>query len=78
MIADKAFSNDRIVADLNQRGAKIVISPHPRRTQHLKLNREHYKWRHLIENFLYKVEVFKRIAMRPQNRPKLFSYDLSR
>jgi hypothetical protein len=31
-IADKAFdSNNSIIADLNERGAKIVISQHPRR-----------------------------------------------
>ena len=32
LIADKAFDSNDIVADLNQRGAKIVISQHPRRT----------------------------------------------
>ncbi|ACP22037.1 putative transposase (plasmid) [Sinorhizobium fredii NGR234] len=31
LIADKAFDSDAIIADLNARGAKIVISQHPRR-----------------------------------------------
>ena len=51
LIADKAFDSDAIIADLNQRGAKAVISQHPRRTQRLRLDRELYKWRHLVENF---------------------------
>ncbi|GEO14612.1 hypothetical protein MAE02_23080 [Microvirga aerophila] len=49
LIADKAFDSDTIMADLNARGAKIVISQHPRRARPLPLDRELYKWRHLIE-----------------------------
>lgn len=64
MIADKAFDSDAIIADLNDRGAKIVISQHPRRAKPLPLDREIYKWRHLIENFFCKLKDFKRIAMR--------------
>jgi transposase len=64
LIADKAFDSDAIIADLNERGAKIVISQHPRRTKPLPLDTEIYKWRHLIENFFCKHKEFKRIAMR--------------
>jgi transposase len=64
LIADKAFDSDAIVADLNERGAKVVISQHPRRARPLPLDRELYKWRHLIENFFCKLKEFKRIAMR--------------
>ena len=49
-IADKAFDSNSIIADLNERGAKIVISQHPRRASPLPLDAEIYKWRHLIEN----------------------------
>jgi transposase len=63
-IADKAFDSNIIVADLNERGAKVVISQHPRRTKPLPLDTEMYKWRHLIENFFCKLKEFKRIAMR--------------
>jgi transposase len=31
LIADKAFDSDAIIAELNERGAKIVIAQHPRR-----------------------------------------------
>jgi transposase len=64
LIADKAFDSNAIVADLNARGAKIVISQHPRRAKPIPLDAEIYKWRHLIENFFCKLKEFKRIAMR--------------
>src|SRR5213083_950484 len=63
-IADKAFDSNSIIADLNERGAKVVISQHPRRASPLPIDAEIYKWRHLIENFFCKLKEFKRIAMR--------------
>jgi Transposase DDE domain len=46
LIADKAFDSNAIVADLNDRGAKIVISQHPRRIRPLLIDaRDVYKWR---------------------------------
>jgi len=41
-----------------------VIAQHPRRTTPLAIDREMYKWRHLIENFFCKLKEFKRIALR--------------
>ena len=64
LIADKAFDSNAIIADLDERGAKIVISQHPRRAKPLAIDAEIYKWRHLIENFFCKLKEFKRIAMR--------------
>lgn len=61
-IADKAF--DSSVADLNERGAKVVISQHPRRTKPILIDDDLYNWRHLIENVFCKLKEFKRIAMR--------------
>jgi transposase len=63
LIADKAFDSNAIIAGLNERGTKIVISQHPRRALPLPLDAELYKWRHLIENFFCKLKAFKRIAM---------------
>ena len=63
-IADKAVDRNSIIADLNKRGAKIVISQHPRRASPLLIDAEIYKWRHLIENFFCKLKEFKRIAIR--------------
>ncbi|MBV8092660.1 MAG: IS5/IS1182 family transposase, partial [Acetobacteraceae bacterium] len=50
-IADKAFDADWIIKELNQRGAKIVISQRPNRLRPLAIDAEIYKWRHLVENF---------------------------
>jgi transposase len=63
-IADKAFDADWIIKELNQRGAKIVISQRPNRLRPLAIDAEIYKWRHLVENFFCKLKEFKRIAMR--------------
>ena len=73
LIADKAFDSDAIVADLDARGAKVVISQHPRRAKPLPLDRDLYKWRHLIENFFCKLKEFKRIAMRACKTDQSFS-----
>ena len=64
LIADKAYDSDSIIANLNKRGAKAVISQHPRRSTPLNVDLEMYKWRHLIENFFCRLKEFKRIAMR--------------
>ena len=64
LIGDKAFDSNWIVAEMNRRGAKIVISQHPRRSLPLDIDADLYKWRHLIENFFGKLKEFKRIAMR--------------
>ncbi len=73
LIADKAFDSNDIVADLNERGAKVVISQHPRRTKPLKIDAEMYKWRHLIENFFCKLKEFKRIALRADKTDHSFA-----
>jgi transposase len=73
LIADKAFDSNTIIADLNARGAKIVISQHPRRAKPLPLDAEIYKWRHLIENFFCKLKEFKRIAMRSEKTDGSFT-----
>jgi hypothetical protein len=52
LIADKAFDSNAIIAELDARGTKVVISQHPRRTKPLAIDQEMYKWRHLIEKFL--------------------------
>jgi len=38
LIADKAFDSNAIIADLNERGAKVVIAQHPRRASPLPLD----------------------------------------
>jgi transposase len=73
LIADKAFDSNSIIAQLNERGARIVISQHPRRAQPLPIDSDIYKWRHLIENFFAKLKEFKRIAMRDDKTDQSFA-----
>lgn len=73
LIADKAFDANWIIADLNERGAKVVISQHSRRSQPIAIDPEIYKWRHLVENFFCKLKEFKRIAMRSDKTDTSFS-----
>jgi transposase len=55
LIADMAFDSNTIIADLNERRAKVVIAQHPRRSSPLPIDADLYKWRHLIENFFGKL-----------------------
>jgi transposase len=73
LIADKAFDANWIIENLNERGARAVISQHPRRAEPLKIDEEIYKWRHLIENFFCKLKEFKRIAMRCEKKDRNFA-----
>jgi transposase len=61
-LGDKAYDANWIIDELNQRGAKVVISQMPQRTSPAEIDLEMYKWRHLIENFFCKLKDFKRIA----------------
>src|SRR5258707_1715826 len=73
LIADKAFDANAIIADLDERGAKVVISQHHRRASPRPIDEEMYKWRHLIENFFCKLKEFKRIAMRADKTDQSFT-----
>jgi transposase len=73
LIADKAFDSNRIIAELDERGAGIVISQRPQRSNPLPIDEEVYKWRHLIENFFCKLKEFKRIAMRSDKTDTSFA-----
>ncbi len=73
LIADKAFDANWIIGELNERGAKIVISQRPKRKAPLDIDREIDQWRHLIENFFCKLKEFKRIAMRSDKTDSSFA-----
>ena len=72
LIADTAFDSNAIIADLDERGAQVVIAQHQRRTQKRPIDADMYKWRHLIENFFGKLKEFKRIAMRADKTDSSF------
>jgi len=73
LIADMAFDSNAIVAELDRRGAKLVIAQHPRRISPPAIDADLYKWRHLIENFFGRLKEFKRIAMRADKTDSSFS-----
>ena len=73
LLADKAFDSNWIIDDMNERGAKIVISQRPQRRAPLDIDDEMYKWRHLIENYFQKLKEFKRIAMRSDKTDTSYS-----
>jgi transposase len=73
LIADKSFDANAIIADLDRRGAKAVISQHPRRSKPRAIDQDMYTWRHLIENFFGKLKEFKRIAMRSDKTDPSFA-----
>lgn len=73
ILADKAFDANWIIDEMNERGAKIVISQRPRRRNPLMIDAEIYKWRHLIENFFAKLKEFKAIAMRCEKTDRNFA-----
>ena len=76
LIGDKAFDTDWVIAELDKRGSRAVISQHPRRAQPVSIDEEMYKWRHLIENFFCKIKEFKRIAMRADKTDKSFAANI--
>ena len=73
LIADKAFDSNWMIAELDARGAKAVISQHPRRAQPLSIDQEMYQWRHLIENFFCKLKAFRRLATRYEKTDASFA-----
>ena len=73
LIGDRAFDSNALIAELDERAAKVVIAQHPRRASPLPLDAEMYQWRHLIENFFCKLKEFKRIAMRSDKTDQSFS-----
>jgi transposase len=73
LIADKAFDANWIIAELNKRGAKVVILQRPKRKAPLEIDLDVYKWRHLIENFFCKLKEFKRVAMRSDKTDTSFA-----
>ncbi len=64
LLADQAFDSNVLGAELADRGAVAVIPPKANRATSIAYDAERYKWRHLVENFLYKLKDFRRIATR--------------
>lgn len=64
LLGDKAFDNDWLRAELDDRGALAVIPPKADRARRIPCDFHMYRWRHLVENFFCKLKAFRRIATR--------------
>jgi transposase len=73
LLGDKAFDNNTLRANLNERGAAAVIPSKADRAGRIPYDIEMYKWRHLIENFFCKLKAFRRIATRYEKTDTCFA-----
>jgi transposase len=64
LIADKAFDNNALRAELRERRAQAVIPSKADRKTPIPHDAEMYKWRHLIENYFQSLKEYRRIATR--------------
>jgi len=63
----------RAADEMNARNATICISQRPQRKAPLEIDREMYKWRHLVDNFFCDLKDFERIATRSDKTDTVFS-----
>jgi len=63
-LADKAFDADWLRAELNQRGAIVVIPPKSNRAQQISCDFHAYHWRHLVENFFCSLRRNTRVSLK--------------
>ena len=73
LIGDKAFDNDWLRHELNERGALAVIPPKADRKSEIPCDFAMYRWRRLIENFFCNLKQFRRIATRYDKTDQSFS-----
>ncbi len=73
LIGDKAFDNNWLRANLNERGATAVIPSKADRAGRIPHDAEMYKRRHLIENFFCSLKAFRRIATRYEKTDACFA-----
>lgn len=73
LLADKAFDANWLVEHLQDTNCQVVIAQKSNRRAPLSIDREMYKWRHLIENYFCKLKEFKRIALRSDKTDSSFA-----
>ena len=73
LLADKAFDATWLVERLQDANCQVVIAQKSNRRAPLSIDREMYKWRHLIENYFCKLKEFKRIALRSDKTDSSFA-----
>ena len=69
LIADKAYDSNELRAQLQARGATVVIPPRSNRVDEIEYDSEMYKWRHLVENSFASSSTF--VALRCVSRRRM-------
>ena len=64
LLGDKAFDNNAIRDELEERGTEAVIPSKADRKQPIPYDRSKYRWRHLIENYFSKIKEFRAVNTR--------------
>jgi transposase len=73
LLGDKAFDNDWLRNELDERGALAVIPPKADRARPIPCDFDMYRWRHLVENFFCDLKQFRRIATRYEKTDSSFA-----
>ena len=72
LLAEKAHDAQERVDHLEQSGVEVVIPPKSNGKEVRKVEREKYRWRHLIENFFAKLKQYRGIATHYDKRACAF------
>ena len=72
VIGDKGYDSDKLVATIEEKGAKAVIPPRSNRKKQREYDKEQYKDRNLGERFWQKIKQFRRVATRYEKTARNF------
>ena len=72
LLAEQAHDAQERVDSLEQSGVEVVIPPKSNGKEVRKVEREKYRWRHLIENFFAKLKQYRGIATNYDKRACAF------
>jgi transposase len=73
LLGDKAYDADRILKDIEARGAQAVIPSTKSRTEQRAIPKELYAFRYLIECMFHDLKRFRRIATRYEKRAHTYA-----
>jgi transposase len=71
-IADKAYDDDKFVAEIESRDAEAVIPPRSNRLEQREYDKEEYKKRNVVERFINVIKQCRRVATRYEKTARNF------
>ena len=77
LIGDKAFDAHWLRERLADNGIEAVIPLREGTAGHPAHDADKYKWRHLVENFFYAINAFRRMATRYEKTDRCFAAIIS-